>query len=158
MLRSQAPSLGLGQDAAHLLGQDCHWGSPLSQLCRRQGALSRELAPDVIFGFEPRCPRQPRMWLEGSGWRARQTSGSKCTTRQPTKLGDFGELQLSCLQVVTRVPQSTQAEMEEAVESAKAAHRTWSRSSPMARWAELVSKRSRHLSSSDSRSCSSTSS
>merc|ERR1711872_1081235 len=36
-------------------------------------------------------------------------------------------------QVVTRVPQSTQAEMEEAVESAKAAHRTWSRSSPMAR-------------------------
>ena len=158
MLRSQAPSLGLGQDAAHLLGQDCHWGSSLSQLCRRQGALSRELAPDVIVGFEPRCLRQPRMWLEGSGWRARQTSGSKCTTRQPTKLGDFGELQLSCLQVVTRVPQSTQAEMEEAVESAKAAHRTWSRSSPMARWAELVSKRSRHLSSSDSRSCSSTSS
>ena len=80
------------------------------------------------------------MWLEGSGWRARLTSGSKCTTRQPTKLGDFGELQLSCLQVVTRVPQSTQAEMEEAVESAKAAHRTWSRSSPMARWAELVFK------------------
>merc|ERR1712168_1798117 len=36
-------------------------------------------------------------------------------------------------QVVTRVPQSTQAEMENAVESAKAAHRTWSRSSPMAR-------------------------
>merc|ERR1712158_151453 len=36
-------------------------------------------------------------------------------------------------QVVTKVPQSTQAEMEEAVESAKAAHRTWSRSSPMAR-------------------------
>merc|ERR1711872_385939 len=36
-------------------------------------------------------------------------------------------------QVVTRVPQSTQAEMEEAVESAKAAHRTWSRSSAMAR-------------------------
>merc|ERR1711872_747034 len=36
-------------------------------------------------------------------------------------------------QVVTRVPQSTHAEMEEAVESAKVAHRTWSRSSPMAR-------------------------
>merc|ERR1712158_208415 len=36
-------------------------------------------------------------------------------------------------QVVTKVPQSTQAEMEEAVESAKSAGRTWSRSSPMAR-------------------------
>jgi len=36
-------------------------------------------------------------------------------------------------QVVTRVPQSTQAEMENAVESAKAAGRSWSKSSPMAR-------------------------
>merc|ERR1739838_160341 len=34
-------------------------------------------------------------------------------------------------QVVTRVPQSTQAEMEDAVESAKAAGRSWSKSSTM---------------------------
>jgi len=36
-------------------------------------------------------------------------------------------------EVVTRVPQSTQAEMEEAVESAKAAFRTWSKTSPLQR-------------------------
>ena len=36
-------------------------------------------------------------------------------------------------QVVTRVPQSTQAEMEQAVESAKAAFSTWSRTTPLAR-------------------------
>ena len=35
--------------------------------------------------------------------------------------------------MVTRVPQSTQAEMENAVETAKAAGRSWSKSSPMAR-------------------------
>jgi len=36
-------------------------------------------------------------------------------------------------QVVTRVPQSTQAEMEQAVESCKAAFRTWSKTTPLAR-------------------------
>jgi len=36
-------------------------------------------------------------------------------------------------QVVTRVPQSTQAEMEQAVESAKAAFSTWSKTTPLAR-------------------------
>merc|ERR1719430_1625788 len=36
-------------------------------------------------------------------------------------------------QVVTRVPHSTQAEMEQAVESAKAAFRTWSCTTPLAR-------------------------
>jgi acyl-CoA reductase-like NAD-dependent aldehyde dehydrogenase len=32
-----------------------------------------------------------------------------------------------------RVPQSTQAEMEQAVESCKAAYRTWSKTTPLAR-------------------------
>jgi len=36
-------------------------------------------------------------------------------------------------QVVTRVPQSTQAEMEQAVESCQAAFRTWSKTTPLAR-------------------------
>jgi len=36
-------------------------------------------------------------------------------------------------QVVTRVPQSTQAEMEQAVESCKAAFSTWSKTTPLAR-------------------------
>ena len=36
-------------------------------------------------------------------------------------------------QVVTRVPHSTQMEMEQAVESAKAAYRTWSKTTPLAR-------------------------
>jgi malonate-semialdehyde dehydrogenase (acetylating)/methylmalonate-semialdehyde dehydrogenase len=31
------------------------------------------------------------------------------------------------------VPQSTQAEMEQAVESCKAAYRTWSKTTPLAR-------------------------
>jgi len=36
-------------------------------------------------------------------------------------------------EVVTRVPQSTQLEMEQAVESCKAAYRTWSKTTPLAR-------------------------
>ena len=36
-------------------------------------------------------------------------------------------------QLVTRVPQSTQAEMEQAVESCKAAYSTWSKTTPLAR-------------------------
>ena len=36
-------------------------------------------------------------------------------------------------EVVTRVPQNTQAEMEQAVESAKAAFKGWSQTSPLKR-------------------------
>ena len=37
------------------------------------------------------------------------------------------------MQVVTRVPHSTTTEMEAAVESAKSAFRTWSKTTPLAR-------------------------
>merc|ERR1719278_1512778 len=77
------------------------------------GSPSEGLGLSAMQGA--RCRQPPRMWLEGS-------------TEQWIEVHNP-----ATNQVVTKVPQSTQAEMENAVESAKSAGRTWSRSSPMAR-------------------------
>ena len=63
-------------------------------------------------------------WIEVHNPATNQVGGLERIKKDPTLLP---------WQVVTKVPQSTQAEMENAVESAKSAGRTWSRSSPMAR-------------------------
>ena len=63
-------------------------------------------------------------WIEVHNPATNQVGGLERIKKDPTLLP---------WQVVTKVPQSTQAEMENAVENAKSAGRTWSRSSPMAR-------------------------
>lgn len=42
-------------------------------------------------------------------------------------------LECESVQVVTRVPKTTKAEMEAAVESAKSAYKSWSNTSPLTR-------------------------
>ena len=73
-----------------------------------------------------------------NGLRAAQTGGLMSTTQPPIRLENFIEicflfLKFNFLQVVTKVPHSTRDEMEAAVESAKNAFKTWSRTTPLAR-------------------------
>ena len=55
-------------------------------------------------------------------------------TQPQIRFATFHHEQISkLLQVVTKVPHSTRDEMEAAVESAKNAFKTWSRTTPLAR-------------------------
>ena len=80
-----------------------------------------------------------RMSSMANGWRAAQTGGLMSTTQPPIRLEIFSDkvefviLKFNFRQVVTKVPHSTRDEMEAAVESAKNAFKTWSRTTPLAR-------------------------
>ena len=75
-----------------------------------------------------------------NGLRAAPTGGLMSTTQPPIRLENFILKVDFCFpkfnnfrQVVTKVPHSTRDEMEAAVESAKNAFKTWSRTTPLAR-------------------------
>ena len=70
-----------------------------------------------------------------NGRRAAQTGGLTSITQLPIRFKIFC-VRISfliLLEVVTKVPHSTRDEMEAAVESAKNAFKTWSRTTPLAR-------------------------
>ena len=77
-----------------------------------------------------------RMSSTANGQKAAQTGGLMSITQPQIRFATFCVrifVFIVLLQVVTKVPHSTRDEMEAAVESAKNAFKTWSRTTPLAR-------------------------
>ena len=76
-----------------------------------------------------------RMSSTANGQKAAQTGGLMSITQPQIRFATICvRIFISkLLQVVTKVPHSTRDEMEAAVESAKNAFKTWSRTTPLAR-------------------------